>query len=201
MKLPPLFAALVLTLAAQTNNNVKIDNDQVRVLVANEQPHHPSAMHEHKLNRVMIYMGDGEQSFTLPDATVQKIRFRAGDVRWSPAEGPHISETISDRPYQIIEIELKNHPQPFTPSALDPLKMDSKHYKLEFENDQVRVTRVRFGPHEKGTRHQHQLNHVVVYMTDQARGPAGTVHFDAPEIHSEENPLDHPVERISVDIK
>src|SRR5205085_2173751 len=136
----------------------------------------------------------------LTDSTgkVERIKVKAGEVRWSPAGGPHTSENVSDRPFQIVDIELKNRPNP-APAAssdLDPLKADPKHYTLEFENDQVRVARVRFGPLEKGVLHEHKLNHIVVYLTDQARGKAGTMRLDAPETHAEENPLDRAVERI-----
>src|SRR5271163_2073828 len=36
-----------------------IDNDQVRVIKALDQPHKKGALHEHKLNRVMIYLQAG----------------------------------------------------------------------------------------------------------------------------------------------
>ncbi len=32
--------------------------------------------------------------------------------------------------------------------AQDAVKVDPKHYTVEFENDQVRVLRIRYGPHE-----------------------------------------------------
>ena len=32
--------------------------------------------------------------------------------------------------------------------AQDAAKVDPKHYKVEFENDQVRVLRISYGPHE-----------------------------------------------------
>ena len=35
------------------------------------------------------------------------------------------------------------------PETQDPVKADPEHYKVDFENDRVRVLRVRFGPHEK----------------------------------------------------
>jgi hypothetical protein len=109
---------------------------------------------------------------------------------------------LVDHPIQIVEIELKNKPEGHIEmSAIDPLKADPKHYSLEFENDQVRVLCVRFGPHEKGVLHEHKLNHIVVYLTDQAKGKAGEVRLDEPMTHTEENPLDHPVERIAVDLK
>jgi quercetin dioxygenase-like cupin family protein len=192
----------VVALWGQAASNVKIDSPQARVLVVTEQPHHPSALHEHPLNRVMIYLGDGQLKRTTPDGKAQKFEYKAGQVVWSPAEGPHISENITDHPFQIVEIEVKNKPQAQTAmSAIDPLKADPKHYSLEFENDQVRVLRVRFGPHEKGVLHEHKLNHIVVYLTDQAKGKAGEVRLDEAMTHTEENPLDHPVERIAIDLK
>ena len=32
--------------------------------------------------------------------------------------------------------------------AQDAVKVDPQHYKVEFENDQVRVLRIHYGPHE-----------------------------------------------------
>ena len=188
---------------AQDGSNVKLDSPEGRVLLVTEQPHGKNAMHEHKINRVMIYLGDGRMRFTTAAGKTETIEFKAGDVRWSPAEGPHTSESIGDKPFQIVEIELKNKPSSSgkISSDLDPLKVDAKHYKLEFENDQVRVLRVHFGPNEKGVLHEHKLKHWVVYLNDQARGKKGEVRLDEAMTHTEQNPLDHDVERIAVDIK
>ncbi len=41
------------------------------------------------------------------------------------------------------------------PTADDPVKVDSKHYKIEFENDRVRVVRIKYGPGEKSVMHSH----------------------------------------------
>ena len=192
----------VVTLSGQTPSNVKIDSPQARVLVVTEQPRHRSALHEHPTNRVMIYLNNCQMLRSTPDRKTQKLEFHAGEVRWSPAEGPHQTEYIAQQPIRIVEIELKNKPQPpFPMPAIDPLQADPKHYSLEFENDQVRVLRVRFGPREKGVLHEHKLNHIVVYLTDQAKGKAGEVRLDEPMTHTEENPLDHSVERIAVDLK
>jgi quercetin dioxygenase-like cupin family protein len=49
--------------------------------------------------------------------------------------------------------------------AQDPVKVDGNHYKVEFENDQVRVLRVKVGPGEKSIMHLHP-NAVAVFMTD-----------------------------------
>jgi quercetin dioxygenase-like cupin family protein len=47
----------------------------------------------------------------------------------------------------------------------DPVKVDPKHYKVEFENDRVRVLRITYGPGEKSVMHYHP-DGVVVYLTD-----------------------------------
>jgi quercetin dioxygenase-like cupin family protein len=49
--------------------------------------------------------------------------------------------------------------------AQDPVKVDPKHYKVEFENDQVRVLRITYGPHEKSVMHDHPAAQVI-YLTD-----------------------------------
>ena len=49
--------------------------------------------------------------------------------------------------------------------AQDPVTVDPNHYKVEFENAQVRVLRVKVGPGEKSIMHRHQ-NAVAVFMTD-----------------------------------
>jgi quercetin dioxygenase-like cupin family protein len=180
----PMRSTWLLTLAAagmwgQPSGNVKIDSPQARVLVVPEEPHHRSALHDHTMNRVMIYLGAGQMIRTLASGAVQKLDFKTGDVFWSPAEGLHTSEYLAAQPFRIVEVELKNHPHgAVTMPENDPLKVDPKHYSLEFENDQVRVLRVRFGPHEKGVLHQHMLNHIVVYLNDQARGKTGDVRLD-----------------------
>jgi quercetin dioxygenase-like cupin family protein len=197
-----LSALAAVSLFGQAPNNVKIDSPQVRVLLVTDEPHHPSALHEHPMNRVMVYLDAGKMTRTSPSGKVETIEFKAGDVRWSPAEGKHRSENVTDHPFRIVEVELKNKPAAPEPMGdLDPLKVDPTHYSLEFENDQVRVLRVRFGPHEKGVMHEHKLNHIVVYLNDQARGKQGDVRLDEPMKHTEQNPLDHPVERIAIDLK
>ena len=50
--------------------------------------------------------------------------------------------------------------------AQDPTEVDSKHYKVVFENDQVRVLRITYGPHEKSVMHEHPAG-VWVLLTDE----------------------------------
>jgi len=49
--------------------------------------------------------------------------------------------------------------------APDAVKVDPKHYKVELENDRVRVVRISYGPHEKSVMHGHRAG-IGVFLTD-----------------------------------
>jgi len=98
-------------------------------------------------------------------------------------------------------------------SVQDPVKLDPKHYKVEFENDQVRVLRINYGPHEKSVMHDHPPN-VAIFVTDgQARFTlhdgttvtppmkAGMAVWDPGGQHLPENTGDKPFEVILVELK
>jgi quercetin dioxygenase-like cupin family protein len=49
--------------------------------------------------------------------------------------------------------------------AQDPTKVDAKHYTVAFENDQVRILRVSYGPREKSVLHEHPSS-IAVFLVD-----------------------------------
>jgi len=66
--------------------------------------------------------------------------------------------------------------------AQDPVKVDPKHYKVEFENASVRVLRVKIGPGEKSIMHQHP-NAVAVFQS------SGRGKFTFPDGKTEERDI------------
>jgi hypothetical protein len=180
----------------------KLDTPQTRVIVATLQPRTPSISRTgHATHRVLIYLDDGVMTRKEGDH-VTTIPFKRGDVRWRPAGGPYISENTSDHPIRILEVDLKGAPAgPLPATTLDPIVTDPAHYKVEFENEFVRVLRVHFGPHEKGLNHEHILNRVVVYLNDQPNAKADDVRMAGAATHAEENASDQPADRIAVELK
>lgn len=98
-------------------------------------------------------------------------------------------------------------------TAQDAVKVDSKHYKVEFENDQVRVLRITYGAHEKSVMHAHPAS-VAVFLTDGSSKftfpdgktvtgdvKAGMVQWEAGVKHLPENTGDKPFELILVELK
>jgi len=97
--------------------------------------------------------------------------------------------------------------------AQDPVKVDPKHYKVELENEHVRVLRITYAPHEKSVMHEHPAN-VAIFLTE-GRGrmttpdgktqdidwKAGTTLWDAGGKHLPENVGDKPFELVVVELK
>lgn len=65
----------------------------------------------------------------------------------------------------VIACGVVAHAQQAGGGKADPVKVDPKHYKVEFENESVRVLRISYGPGEKSVMHSHP-NAVAVYLTD-----------------------------------
>lgn len=97
--------------------------------------------------------------------------------------------------------------------AQDPVKVDSKHYKLEQENSQVRVLRIHYGAHEKSVMHYHPAS-VAVFLTDgdskftlpdgktmESHFKAGQVQWEPAGKHLPENTGDKPFDLIVVELK
>jgi hypothetical protein len=180
----------------------RLDTPQARVIVATLQPHMPvNARTGHATDRVIIFLDDGAMTRTDGDRTAT-IEFHRGDVRWTPASGPYIAENTSERPIRILEIDLKGPPSGTAAvSKLDPVAVDSTHYKVALENEHVRVLRVHYGAREKGATHEHVLNRVVLYLNDQPNAKADDVRVAGAATHAEENASDQPADRIAVEIK
>jgi quercetin dioxygenase-like cupin family protein len=98
-------------------------------------------------------------------------------------------------------------------SAQDAVKVDAKHYSVVSENDQVRILKVHYGPHEKSVMHSHP-NTVAVFLTD-AKGTftfpdgkkqdfavkAGDSQYSPAGTHLPENTGDKDMEVIVTELK
>lgn len=98
-------------------------------------------------------------------------------------------------------------------SAQDAAKVDPKHYTVVSENDQVRILKVHYGPHEKSVMHSHPAT-VAVFLTD-AKGQftypdgkredfapkAGEAQYAASTTHLPENTGDNGMDVIVVELK
>jgi hypothetical protein len=120
------FCLLAGAVLAAQNLKQTFENDQVLINERHGQPH------DHKLNRVMIYFQDGGEILHYLDGKDVTLKWRAGDVRWSPASGMHVSEipdsmrvAAASSPILLdIGIKKPGDPGKAVSGALDPLRVD-----------------------------------------------------------------------------
>ena len=209
---------LLLLLAFPADDpRVKIENDSVRVLNVVDEPHHPSPLHRHELNRVMIYLTSGDLNVKYEDGKIDKQHWKAGQVAWSAAGAKHISENVGATPLRIIEVELKRPASKSPPRdpKLDPVKIDPKHNILLFENSQVRVFRSIREAGGTELMHEHAGTgrvgvfltplHATVKLADGSSSAidiagAGDVTWSAPVVHSTTNKGPNKMEMIVVEV-
>ncbi len=98
-------------------------------------------------------------------------------------------------------------------AAQDPVKVDPKHYKVEYENESIRVLRITYGPGEKSVMHEHPKN-FAVFLSDitgkftfpdgksqDVSAKAGTTQWDPGGKHLPENTGTVPFSVIVVELK
>lgn len=95
----------------------------------------------------------------------------------------------------------------------DPCTVDAKHYQVEFEDERIRVLRIKYGPHEKSAMHGHP-DSFAVFLTDlharftypdgeteEIRGKAGETMYSERYEHLPENLSSKPMELVLVEFK
>ncbi len=192
---------------------VEFDNAQVRILRITIGPHEKTPMHEHPASAA-VWLTDANGKLTSSDGKTEEFHMKAGQTQWSGPE-KHWGENTSDKPLELIQVELKSSGAKAAAAKgwIDPLTVEPKHYKVELENDQVRVLRYKAGPHEKSVMHDHPAYIVVTFAegrtkftlpdgkTREATSKAGQATWNGPEKHGSENLSDKPVEAVLIELK
>ena len=99
------------------------------------------------------------------------------------------------------------------PETQDPVRIDPEHYKVEFENEKVRILRIKFGPHEKSAMHGQtsaiEINLTIAHLlvtypdgtTENVHAKAGQVRLSPAAERQPENLSDFPYEAIAIELK
>ena len=193
---------------------VAFENEYVRVLHWSLSPHEKIPMHEHPA-LVAISLSAGKTRYTSPDGETKEVDTKFGQASWNDPE-KHSSEYLGDKPGESFQVELKKRPaaaMTAIPASEDSVKVDPKHYQVEFQNDRVRIVRINYGPNEKSVMHAHPAN-VAVFLNDGAAKftfpdgktsvttiKAGQVQWADKEKHLPENTGGKPFEVILVELK
>ncbi len=216
MTVVPFRIAFALTFALLLHGQRKtvLDNEYVRVLdVTTDGSTSKGRLHEHAMNRVMIYLSAGKQKLEYADGRITTLEFEPGTAHWSPAGGMHTSQHVTG-PFRVIEVELKKAAGSTKFGPLDPVRIDPKRYKVLHDYPQARVIRAKAEGRAKIPLHEHVPNRVLVFVSDMharatddagkstdIEAKAGEVRWAGAAKHSEENLSAKPFDVIVVELK
>jgi len=194
-----------------------IDNAVARVQLSAGVPGEVTKPHVHLTNRVMIYFQAGTNTIRYPDGRISPEHFKAGEVQWNNAMGTHTATITAKGLVDIAHVELKSPPG-MVPAvkyaARDPGIVDPAHFKIELENNQVRVLRLHLGKGEKTPMYEERLERLLVSLTPARLKTAGAdgavktanvqpgeVQWLQPGTQADENTGDARYEAIVVEFK
>ncbi len=156
---------------------VEFENDVVRVVRVAYGPNEESVMHQHP-NHCAVTLSSGAWQMTTAEGEVVDAGGEVGELLCVDA-GAHRPRNTSAQPGEAVLFEFKEGGTAGTSMSHDhpdAVAADPDHYSVEFENDVVRILRIRYGPGETSTMHYHPANCSVDLsggmwrMTDPAGG-------------------------------
>jgi hypothetical protein len=133
----------------------------------------------------------------------------------------HLPENVGNKDLEVILLDLKNRKtfdnvqtgRPIViaakPNRPDAMTADPKHYSVQFENDAVRLLRIRLGPGEKTIMHAHPANcginltggTTLVDTGERSESKPGTVECLDAQAHWVQNIGTKPFEAIAIEFK
>jgi quercetin dioxygenase-like cupin family protein len=86
---------------------VELENDRVRIVRISYGSNEKSVMHQHPPG-VAVFLTDGDFKFTFPDGRIEEVHQKAGDFLTFEERWEHLPESLTNKPFQALYIELKS---------------------------------------------------------------------------------------------
>jgi hypothetical protein len=154
------------------------ENDVAQIIRVKLPAGAKSVMHSHPAGCAIFYK-DAKLKTTSPSGEVRTHDYRAGDVTCGDAYS-HLPENAGGET-EFIQVHLKNRKTfdhlrtgrslvyPARIKAPDPIDADPTHYFVQFENDVVRLARIKVPGGVKTPMHAH-LAYCIVEIRDMETG-------------------------------
>jgi hypothetical protein len=189
---------------------VLFENDVARLIRVKYPRGAKSVMHSHPAGCAIFYK-DSRFKMTDSTGTSRTLENRAGDVSCSD-EYSHLPENVGSDT-ELILFHLKNrktfdHLQtgrslvvPSQPKAPDAVEVDPAHYSVQFENDVVRLTRIKVPGGVNTPMHSHSA-YCIVEIRDMETGvKAGDASCGDSMAHASQNNAKSLNEAITIEFK
>ena len=150
------------TSAPEFESTRVLENDLVTVTRHRYPAGATSPVHAHA-DRVNVFLTDIQVHVTTGEGEEFEATRRAGTAVWSEATS-HALRAVSE--FEVVVVELRGQsgePVPISPS--DATRVAAQHHEVEFENDRVRIVRVRLTPGTRTPSHVHSMPAVTLLLS------------------------------------
>jgi len=184
--------------------SVEFENDVVRLVRVEYGAGESSVMHRHSA-LCSVALSESSWRMTDSEGSVTETDGLFGDVGCEDAS-VHNPENAGSSQNSVVLIELKEGAAPgsATMEEAGAVAADPDHYSVEFENESVRVVRIRYEPGEPGVLHSHPANCVVWLSGPAIEGEPQSIGevecYDA-QTHTPSGSPDAVVELVAVEFK
>ena len=152
------------TVADPDHYTTEFENEAVRIIRIKYGAGEESVMHSHP-ESVAVFLTDIQADMTMADGSTEEISATAGEAVYSPGVA-HLPRNNSNSDWEVVEVELKPRNSDQGESVgPDATVVDADHYMTEFENESVRIVRIKYGAGEESVMHYHP-DSVAVFLTD-----------------------------------
>ncbi len=87
---------------------VLVENEWVRAIALTVGPHEKLKMHKHPATwSVVVHLSDQDMRQYHAGGKTTESHYKAGTVRWVGPDAAHQDENLSDKPFRLVRIELK----------------------------------------------------------------------------------------------
>jgi len=191
--------------------SVLFENNLARLIRVKFPRGAKSVMHSHPAGCAIFYK-DSKFKMTSPTGESQTLENRAGDVSCNDAYS-HLPENVGTGDTELVLLDLKNrktfdHLQtgrslvvPSQAKVPDPIDVDPAHYSVQFENDVVRLTRIKVPGGVNTPMHAHSA-YCIVEIRDMETGvKAGDASCGDAMAHASQNNAKSLNEAITIEFK
>ena len=87
---------------------VVFENEWIRAIALTVGPHEKLKMHKHPATgAVVVLLTDQDMRQYHADGTTRESHYKAGMVRWAAPDVAHQDENLSDKPFRLVRVEIK----------------------------------------------------------------------------------------------
>jgi quercetin dioxygenase-like cupin family protein len=159
-------------ITAEPHHHLLLENQRVRVWLAEVAPHDATLMHRHAHDYVFVSLGETNVQNEVEGKAPVTLKMQDGETRFSQGGFAHIARDLASTPFRAIAVELLQdeaaHKTP--PPAWDEDRglhiFTGGTQHIMFVQDGVRVSEIELQPGATIPRHHHSGPHLVVAITD-----------------------------------